>query len=68
MSDNKKAPAANTWSSVTMPQLRSQQLRRTFPPSVVISMSVLLGLIYGLVRYTEFGSEPDQQIRQYYMW
>jgi len=61
-------PVAPKWTSATLTQIRSAQLRRTFAPSTVFAIAVFIGLFFGFVRYVELDDEVQEQVEQYYQW
>uniref|UniRef100_A0A6S8NBN1 Ammonium transporter AmtB-like domain-containing protein n=1 Tax=Dunaliella tertiolecta TaxID=3047 RepID=A0A6S8NBN1_DUNTE len=49
-------------------EIRGQQLRRNFLPSMGFFVICLIALMFGLTRYVELGVDVQDDITQYYMW
>ncbi|KXZ48230.1 hypothetical protein GPECTOR_29g134 [Gonium pectorale] len=55
------------WSHVGLPA-RESQLRKGFVGSVVVVLAIVLGLFFGLVRYTEFGEDAIEDVERHYKY
>ncbi|KAF5839982.1 ammonium transporter family-domain-containing protein [Dunaliella salina] len=53
---------------VVTPDIRGQQLRRNFLPSMGFFVTCLIALMFGLTRYVELGVQVQDDITQFYMW
>lgn len=52
----------------TLAELRGQQLRRTFLPSMGFFVVCLIALMFGLTNYVELDIGVQDEVTQYYTW
>jgi len=49
-------------------EMRGQQLRRNFLPSMGFFVICLIALMFGLTTYVELDTNAQDEVTQYYSW